>query len=213
MKIHNIQSERPDPKIVEAAAAVLKQGGIILHSTETVYGLAALWDHEQALQRVARIKGRHLTQPFSIMVKSVPQIQEISGIEDARLLRFLKELLPAPVTVLLPREKKFAVDYWNQFPFMGFRLPEHALSIALVEAAGKPLITTSANISGEPPPRELNEVSENVLKAVDLILDGGRCKYQIPSTVFELYWERKEISLIRTGAYPVEEIQRILKKY
>ncbi len=213
MKIIRIDPENPDLQALQQAGQVLNAGGLVLHPTETVYGLAAAWDDPEALSRVAKLKERQLTQPFSIMVGSVEQIVEIAEIEDPRFQQFLQALFPAPVTVLLPRQHELSVSFWNQYSTLGFRLPEHQLSRKLVEMVGKPLITTSANLSGQPPASELKDVPESILNQVDLVLDGGTCLYKIPSTVIEVDWSSGKLSVKRKGAMSVTKIKEIFNLF
>lgn len=205
------QDEIPQD-VLQQAGAILRGGGVLLHPTETVYGLAARWDREDALHRIARIKQRPPNQPLTLMVARVEAILQLSGWEDGRLRRFLQAAFPAPLTVLLPRKRTLPILYWNQFPLLGFRLPAHRPSLQLVQAAGQPLVTTSANLSGQAPPKALPEVPDSLKDQVDLVLDGGPCLLQVPSTIIQIDPQRWSYQLVRRGALAAEEINRFFEQ-
>ena len=204
-EIHRLTEENQS-KILERAARILQGGGIIVHPTETVYGLATRWDREQSLRRVAQIKQRNEAQPFSIMVSQVEQIEEIAGPLPPHIHQFLHQLFPAPVTVLLPRQKQVSISYWNQFPYLGFRVPQHAFSRALIAKTGISLITTSANFSGKPAPKTAEEIEEAIRSQVDMVIDGGTIPQGIPSTIVRVSEDWSDLTVVRQGALPLEKI-------
>lgn len=211
MKKVRINAGAPDAEILVEASHCLNASGVIAHATETVYGLAAHWNDWEAIQKLCGVKQRPLTQPYSIMVDRADEIIEIIGWDSPPLRRLLTAIFPGPLTLLLPRRRQFALDYWNQFEDIGFRLPEHRLSRELIKRAGTPLITTSANLSGEASPASAAEISKEIINAVDLVLDSGECPYKIPSTIIKVSLDKRNFNIIRTGAFPVEQFTRIFK--
>lgn len=200
-------------EIPQNVADCLKNGGVIAHATETVYGLACRWDDESALERVAIIKQRPPEQPYSLLVNDVDSICQLTGMNDLQMRNFLEMLFPAPVTVLLPRIRDAKIAFWNGFPLLGFRLPDDPLCQKLVAAAGAPLITTSANLSGEAPPVSAEQLSGKIAQRVDFILDSGSCKYQIPSTIVQLNNTLDTYRVIRTGAFSTKDFDEIFRKF
>lgn len=211
MNILKINPGRPEIELLQKAAGCLKNGGVIAHATETVYGLAACWDNWPAIQKVSQIKRRSPAQPYSIMVDSTEDIIELAGWDSPQLRRLLESVFPGPLTLLLPRRRRLELDYWNQFEEIGFRLPDHRLSRELVAFSGRPLITTSANLSGEAPPAGAREISREISAKVDFILDSGRCPFQIPSTVIQVNFSQREYKILRPGAFSIDRFQEIFK--
>ncbi|NOX37068.1 MAG: threonylcarbamoyl-AMP synthase [Calditrichaeota bacterium] len=209
MKRFVVDQNRPQEEAIQQAAQALKKGGVVLHPTETVYGLAAVFDEPSALQRVLRLKGRSEQQPFSLMVDDISWILNLSGQSAPECKRFLERVFPAPLTVLIPRKKKLAAAYWNQFEYLGFRLPEHPLSLRLVQRVGKPIITTSANLTGQPAPSRPKEIAPEIRDGVDVFLDGGETSFKIPSTIVRISWADGHIECVRSGAVPFENIKTI----
>ncbi len=207
MKIFQINQRIPDRKILGQAAAVLNEEKILLHPTETVYGLAGIYSSEKAIKGILEIKRRSPDHPFSIMVNSVEQIIQISGVRKEGIAKFLENIFPAAITVLLRRKRSLHFSYWNQFPLIGFRYPDHPLSNQLIEKTGKPVVTTSANLTSELPPSEIDDISEQVINKADMVLDGGPTWNKIPSTIIKVE-DDKNIKLIRKGAVPWEKIEK-----
>ncbi|MFQ5583032.1 MAG: L-threonylcarbamoyladenylate synthase [Calditrichia bacterium] len=213
MKILKIDKVNADKIVLQHAAKILAAGGVIIHPTETVYGLAAVWNRTEALEKIAKLKGREMSRPSSIMVSSVAEMLEISGNEDSRLRYLLAALFPAPLTTLIKRRMLQPLPYWNRFEYLGFRLPAHELSLNLVEETGCPLITTSANLTGENPAQTVDEIPREIKRRIDLVLDGGACIYKTPSTVVKITSEPPGYEILRKGAYPVEKFIKMFEKY
>ena len=207
---HRINPDQPQRELIRAAGVVLRASGIVVHGTETVYGLAARWDSWPAIQRVAAIKWRALDKPLSVMVDDPGQIYDLIGWRNATLETLLERVFPAPLTLVLPRRKPLHPDYWNQFPDLGIRCPDHALSRALAAECGSSIITTSANLAGDPPPVSAGELSPVIRDGVDLILDSGIAPHQVPSTVVRLDPERWTVQVLREGAWPVDRLEQVL---
>lgn len=189
----------------EQAVKALQSGGIVIHPTETVYGLAAVWNDESAIRRVARLKKRSFKKPFSILVNGIEQILHISGWRATKVGDLLDGIFPSPLTLLLPRRIQLSPGFWNQFPDIGFRFPDFKLCTTLVELVGEPLITTSANVANQQPPKTADEVDQSMIGSVDVFLNGGDCRFQIPSTVIRFNPDRPEVEVIRDGAFPPKE--------
>lgn len=165
---------------LRAAIELIKRGGTVVYPTETVYGLGADAFSEPAVRRVYALKRRELTKPISIAIASFEMLQAVAYV-DAASLELLKALLPGPITVLL-RKKECVPDLLTAgSDLIGIRFPDHEIALQLIRGTG-PITTTSANISGQPPPARAEEVAI----PADLLIDGGRCKYSLPSTVLAL---------------------------
>jgi L-threonylcarbamoyladenylate synthase len=207
MPIYEIDQDKPDEKLIQLAARSLSRGEVIIHPTETVYGLAGLYNDAQLIRKITAIKGRPEGQPFSIMVSKLDDIYRISGnLPLPWLGKFLERFLPGPLTVLLQRKNTLDPPFWNQFPDIGFRYPDHQLSLQLIKIAGAPLITTSANLSGNRPAIRLQEIPHPLQKQVHLILDGGMTAGREASSIIRINTDTRELGLIRTGCIPFSEL-------
>jgi len=174
---------------IKRGADVLKSGGIVVYPTETVYGLGADALSESAIKKVYDIKKRALDEPISLAVSSYEMMERVAHVDSWGLIR---RLLPGPVTVLLRKLKSVPDILTAGSELVGVRLPLHPIAVQLIESFGSPITSTSANISGSAPPRKVDEVRV----AADWTLDGGVCKYGIPSTVVDLV----NMNIVRKGA-------------
>ena len=212
MKIIPIKQTEVDPDILSRAVEFLRNEDAIIHPTETVYGIAGQYNSEKLLQKINSAKSRQADQPFSIMVDSIDQMLDLSGQGSDWLRQILTSLFPNPLTVLIPRRKKIGISYWDRFPLIGFRCPDHLWSRALIQQVGVPLITTSANHHGERPARSISEIPAALISEVALILDGGTTRYQLPSTIIIIDLIKSEVEIVRSGAMPGNVIQDLIKK-
>ncbi len=208
MKIQKINQKSPETAIIWTASHFLKNEKIIIHPTETVYGLAGIYLSKTALYKIIEIKSRDIKQPFSIMVNNIDQIMSIIGKLPRWIEEFLHTIYPAAITILLPRKVNLPISYWNQFPFIGFRYPKHCLSNLLVEMVSSPIITTSANLSGTPAPVRISEISNQLLEEVSITLDGGVTEYRVPSTIIKINEKNRKLMLIRKGAVNWNTIEK-----
>lgn len=174
---------------IKKAADIIRNGGIVIYPTETVYGIGANIFSQDALKKVFAIKKRMPGKPVSIAVSGFGMISDLAYINEKER-RFIEKLLPGPVTVLL-KKKDTVPDILTSGDVVGIRYPDHNIAIELIELAGVPITSTSANISGEPPPCRVDEIKISA----DFIIDGGNCGGE-PSTVVDIV-NRK---IVRKGA-------------
>jgi len=187
---------------IRKAADIIKKNGIVIYPTETVYGIGANIFSEDALKKVFAIKKRDTDKPVSVAVSDFKMMDDLVYI-GKRERRFIEQFLPGPVTVLLKKKKKVPDTLTYGSELVGIRYPDHETTTKLIELAGVPITSTSANISGEAPPRKVEEIKIDA----DYIIDGGECKGE-PSTVVDLVNRR----IIRKGA-KYEEVVSTLNDF
>lgn len=166
--------------LIRNAIDTIKSGGTVVYPTETVYGLGADAFSEEAVRKVYEIKRKDLSQPLSVAISSFEMLHEVASV-DSESLEIITELLPGPVTVLL-RKKDIVPDLLTAASeVVGVRFPDNEIATRIIKETG-PITSTSANVSGRTPPTCVEEVE---IKA-DIIINGGKCKYGMPSTVVDM---------------------------
>jgi L-threonylcarbamoyladenylate synthase len=187
--------------MIKVAARTIIGGGVVVYPTETVYGLGANALDEQAILRVFQIKKRPLSMPIFLAVSSFEMLESLAivGPQD---MGILKQLMPGPVSVLVPKKSIVPNILTAGSSLVGVRFPDHEIALRIIDAAG-PITSTSANRTGSPPPGRALEVSTEIAEQVDCVLDGGKCRYSQPSTLLDL----SNKTIIRPGA----EMQKVLK--
>lgn len=155
---------------------ILQKGGVIAHPADTCFGLLGDVCNPEALKKIQAIKGRDALKPMSIMLPASlrGQLGEWATLDDfARDV--CEKLLPGPVTLVLPKGSKVPAHYFPETDLIGIRIPNDQATQDILEAFGGPLITTSANLSGQPLTYTHEAVAEAFKEAPvkpDLILEG-----------------------------------------
>lgn len=167
------------------ALAILRNGGVIAYPTDTVYGLGADAWNAQAVARIYRLKGRSVHQPLPLLLADEGMLSSVAeSLSDAG--RALADRFwPGGLTLVLP--KTASLPSWlAPGDTIAVRIPASAAPVGLIRGLGRPLIGTSANLSGARSPVDAQEVRRQLGDRVDLILDGGPCPGGIESTVVDV---------------------------
>ncbi|MDS0220107.1 L-threonylcarbamoyladenylate synthase [Haloarcula sp. S1AR25-5A] len=165
---------------VDEAAAALRDGELVVYPTETVYGLGADALDAAAVERVFEAKGRDRDKPVSLAVPDVEAAREYTRPSD-RELAFMREFLPGPVTVVVERTDAVPDVLVAGRDRVGVRIPDHDLALELLAETG-PLTATSANISGNPSARSVDDL-DAIRERAALVLDAGETDGGTGSTV------------------------------
>lgn len=197
------QPEESQSKEIEKAAQILKNGGVIIFPTDTVYGIGCWFDSKQAVNRIYQIKGTPKDQPFPILVSNIKQVEALAEIPDiAREL--MQKYWPGGLTIILPGLSTYFKPGLKQLhkpglehAKLGFRMPDSSLVMTLIEKAGKPIIGTSANFHGATAPKSFEELDPEFIKLADYVLKG-ECKLGVESTVVDVTFNPPKI--LRQGA-------------
>jgi len=187
-------------------------GGVAVFPTDTVYGVCCHAEDERAAERMYRLKGRPATRPAAVMFFSIePALEMLGELPDAER-GALQALLPGPVTVLLAnRGGRFAPACRSDPSTLGLRVPRLPASLAALGDVRGPVMQSSANISGEPDARTLEQVPQQLRDGADLVLDGGELA-GTPSTVIDLrdFYAGRRWHVLREGALPRSAVDELL---
>ncbi len=156
---------------IERAAGAIREGELVVYPTETVYGLGADALDPGSVGRVFEAKGRDRGNPVSMAVPSVEAALEYT-VPTARERRFMHEFLPGPVTVVVGRGGAVPDALTAGRERVGVRVPDHAAAASLLDAVA-PVTATSANESGRPSARTVDDLDGGVREAAAVVLDGG----------------------------------------
>lgn len=155
---------------IEKALAILKNGGVILYPTDTVWGLGCDATNEEAVAKIAKIKGRAEDKSFIILLDTDNKLQ--SYVNDVPDVAYdLIEYAENPLTIIFSNAKNLAKNVINSDGSVGIRIVKHDFCQQLLQRFRKPITSTSANISGQPTAALFDEISEEIKEAVDLVVD------------------------------------------
>jgi protein-tyrosine phosphatase len=212
---------RSDEQIASAAAegaAAIQDGALVGFATETVYGVAALASRPDALERLRELKNRP-TRPFSLHLGGTSSIARyVADIPlDAR--RLIRKALPGPMTLILPTGGRLADDELQAAGlhdvlvdegFLGIRCPDEPVARAMLAGVDGPVVAPSANLAGQPSPRDGADVLGALDGRIDLLIDSGPTRYGADSTIIRFEsdgaWE-----ILRQGVIDERMIDRLLK--
>ncbi|NOZ76858.1 MAG: threonylcarbamoyl-AMP synthase [Euryarchaeota archaeon] len=202
MEIIEIGHERGWQKKAEA---VIRSGGTLVYPTDTLYGLGCDATNPGAVRRVYETKKRDPARPLPIAVSDIPMLQRYTHL-GPREEEFARRFLPGAVTLLLEARDLPPVLTAGSSK-VAVRIPDMEVTLRLIKGAGVPIVTTSANISGMPPPITAREAVEQ-LEDVDLVLDAGPLERREPSTIVDPV----EGVILRQGRVPKELIDEALRE-
>lgn len=179
-----------ETKDLSSAAEILKNGGVVIFPTDTVYGIGCRYDDKDAVDRIYKIKSRSNSQPFPVLVSSVKQVERLVIITpSAREL--IEKYWPGGLTILLKTKDNQKI---------GFRMPDHQEILSMINLVGVPIIGTSANFHGQPPPASFKKLDPKLIKLADFVLKG-KSGGGIESTVVDI--TTGKIKILRQGAAPL----------
>lgn len=191
-----------DPKAIDIAAKIIKQGGLVVFPTDTIYGLAANPWNGQAIQDIYTAKGRPQEKAIPVLIGSLPQLSLITQGLSAKMLALATSFWPGPLTLVLPKKENLPEEL-SQYPTLGVRMPDNPFTLALLLQTG-PLATTSANISGGSNPANAEDVISQLNGRVDLILDGGSTPGDTASTVVDC--TNDDLIILREGPISYDDL-------
>jgi L-threonylcarbamoyladenylate synthase len=201
------------PEEVETFERCIAVGGVALFPADTVYGLATEPDSREGVERLYAIKGRPPDRPAAVMffrlALALAALPELPGpTQDA-----VERLLPGAVTLLLPNPaRRYPLACATTPEVLGLRVPHLEGRLEPLAGMSWPVLQSSANLSGGPDARRLDEVDESVRAGVDLVLDGGELP-GTPSTVVDLtgYHVDRRFKVLREGALPRNRVEAMLR--
>jgi tRNA threonylcarbamoyl adenosine modification protein (Sua5/YciO/YrdC/YwlC family) len=196
MEFYELHPVTPQMRYINKAIDVLKDGGVIIYPTDTVYGFGCDIFNRDALERVFAIKQDSGTKLFSFVIPNLKDISKYAKVSDYAY-KSMKHLLPGPYTFILPAAREVPKKLWSKRETVGIRIPKHNVALTLTRELGNPIISTSVtNRKGEIlyDPLEIKMVFNS---QVDLMLASGNLQGE-PSSIIDLSTDSPEI--IRQGA-------------
>lgn len=202
-KYINLEKNTEYTKLKEPAQ-IIKAGGIVIFPTETVYGIGVNGLNETAIKKLYEVKKRPITKPISLLVNSIEMIEEVA--KDIKEIEYdlIKKFLPGPLTIVLKKKENVSNIVTAGFDTVGIRMPENEIALKLIEYAGVPIATPSANISGKPSGTNLKEIMKDFKDNVDYFIDGGESKIGVASTIVQIIDGNPHI--LRKGKISEEQI-------
>ena len=191
------------------AVRVLRNGGVAAIPTDTVYGLAAACDDEQAVERIFRIKGRSYQLAIPLLIDGPDMVERYVASLPESFRALARAFWPGPLTMIMRKSAHVSDRLTAGRDTVGLRVPGHWLPRYISKSLDKAITGTSANLSGSPSLTTAKAVEERLGSAVDLIVDGGASGEPVSSTVVDLSGGAP--SILREGKITLDDIQHAIR--
>ena len=193
---------------VSYAASKIAGGHLVAIPTETVYGLAADAMNPLAVAKIFEAKQRPKFDPLIVHIASQESLGLLAEVVPAVIRKLIDRFWPGPLTVVLPKKACVPDLVTSGLETVAVRMPDHPLTLRLIEQTGKPLAAPSANLFGRTSPTTALHVADQLGEQVGYILDGGPCKVGIESTIVAVDEDR--LILLRPGGITIEQIEDLV---
>ena len=193
-----------DEADLSAASKIIREGGLVVFPTETVYGLGGDATNPSSAEKIYKAKGRPSDNPLIIHIAD-PEDAEPYAVTSEAYYRLAKAFMPGPLTIILPKKQTIPYRTTGGLENVAVRCPSHPIARALIAKAGVPIAAPSANLSGKPSPTCARHVIEDLSGRVDMIIDGGDSDIGLESTIIQL--DGNTATLLRPGAITADALR------
>jgi L-threonylcarbamoyladenylate synthase len=211
-EIVKISSENPEVSLIRYAADQIRAGEVMGMPTDTFYGLAADPFNLRAVDRVYEIKSRSRHKPLSLLIESVDQAEELAQPLPEEFYALARKFWPGPLTMIIRASSRLPLKVTANTGNVALRVPNSAIPLAVVQAAGIPITATSANLSGESECTTAEAVREQLQDRISIIVDGGTSPRDVASTIVDLTDEEARWKIQREGAISAQVISEFFAR-
>jgi tRNA threonylcarbamoyl adenosine modification protein (Sua5/YciO/YrdC/YwlC family) len=201
-----LYEENPDPRRVRQIVEVLRNGGVIIYPTDTVYGMGCDITNQKAVEKICRIKGINPKKHnFSFVCADLSNISQYTRVITKPVFKMMKKGLPGPFTFILEASSQVPKILHSNKKTVGIRVPNHGIPRAIVEELGQPILSTSIRDEDEIIEYSTDPelIFEKYQGLVDIVIDGGYGS-NMPSTILDCTGD--EVVVVREGLGQLEEI-------
>ena len=197
-----------DLEKLKEPASIIRDGGIVIFPTETVYGIGTNGFNEESIRKIYEIKKRDFSKPISLLVSNMEMVkmvaEDISDLEYALMEKFW----PGPFTIILKKKKDVPDILTANGDTVGIRMPSGEIAKKIIEYAGVPIATPSANISGKPSGTNIGNIIKDFDGKVDCIIDSGESKLGVASTIVKVI--NNVPYILREGSITKKQIEEVV---
>lgn len=184
---------------------MLLEGKVVAFPTDTVYGLGVVYDNLDALNRLKLSKGRPENKPIPMMISSFRQI-EMVAYTNSQIEKLVHCFMPGGFTIILNKKECIRDEVTNGFPTIALRMPKDDFLLEVIDRVGKPLLVSSANLSGQPTGVYFDDVKNDFDERIDMIV-MGECKGGVSSTIVDA--TKSTLKILRQGPIDETEIRKV----
>lgn len=206
-EIIKINYQQTKKKLINQFAAILKNNGLFIFPTETVYGIGTLMNNKKGINKIYQLRKRPKNKALLILISTKKDLDKYAYL-NTLARKIINHFWPGPLTIILKKKKSVPNFITANQKTVAIRMPENKFLLNLIKKIGQPIVAPSANLSGQKSPLTVQEISKDFFGKVDLILDGGQTKYQKESTILDLVGKKAKV--LREGAIKKEKLEKFL---
>ena len=204
-----VDLSQPDSaEVIQTAAKILQEGGLVAFPTETVYGLGGNGLDSAACEKIYLAKGRPSDNPLILHISEFEELNPIVREISPAAQKLMDAFWPGPLTMVFPKADIVPEKATGGLDTVAVRFPSHPVARAIIRAAGLPIAAPSANSSGKPSPTRASHVEFDLNGKIDMIIDGGAAEWGLESTIVDVSGEVPMI--LRPGAVTKEMMEKVV---
>lgn len=208
-KLVEITDIEKQKAILEEAGRIIRDGGLVVFPTETVYGIGANGLDADACRSIYVAKGRPSDNPLILTVPDEEGARQAAAVIPPTAQKLMDRFWPGPLTIVLPRKPIVPDAATGGLDTVALRCPDHDICRAFLRCAGVPVAGPSANLSTRPSPTTAEEVMHDMDGRVDMVIDGGPCHIGVESTIVECNGD-DGVTILRPGGVTIEMLQEVV---
>lgn len=194
--ILTLNQDNPQQRLINRVVECLKQGGVIAYPTDTIYGLGCDIFNKKGIKKIYQIKQRDPRKPFSFICADLSDVANYAQVSNFAF-KIMKRYLPGPFTFVLEASRIVPDILTTRQKTVGIRIPDNAIALGIVRELGHPIVTTSANLSGEDTHCDPALIEQEIGKQLEMVVDGGILRGD-QSTVISLIDDH--VDILRQGS-------------
>ena len=206
-KVVRLDENNIDEHVISKAGNILRQGGLVVFPTETVYGLGANALDKDAVKKIFEAKGRPQDNPLIVHISKVKDIEKLVEEIPPIAQKLMDKFWPGPMTIILKKKDIIPNETSAGLDSIGIRMPSNKIAMELISMAGVPIAAPSANLSGKPSPTDLETCIEDLDGRVNMILGGDNSEVGVESTVIDCTINPP--CILRPGGITVEMLKEV----
>ncbi|MCI8617019.1 MAG: threonylcarbamoyl-AMP synthase [Clostridia bacterium] len=200
-KIFNWKENIKEEELQEVEET-LKNGGIVIFPTDTVYGIGCNCFSTKAIKKIFDVKSRSEKKPINVLTDKIEKIENVTKNIKNEEKEIINKYMPGAVTVVLDKNENVPDILTSGLNTIGVRIPDNKIALEILKKFENPLATTSVNISGDLPGVEISDFVKEFENKVDIIIDGGKTKIGVASTIVKVD-ESSKINILREGSIKI----------
>lgn len=197
-----------DLEELKEPAKVIRNGGIVIFPTETVYGIGTNGFDEKSIKKIYELKKRDFNKPISLLVSNMEMVEMVAKDISDLEYKLMRKFWPGPFTIILKKKSIVPDILTSNGDTVGVRMPSGEIAKKLIEYAEVPIAAPSANISGKPSGTDINDIMKDFEGKVDCIIDNGISELGVASTIVKVVDNIPYV--LREGIITKEQIEEVV---